>query len=312
MGKKLRNNRMLSAFKHGVTAGILPHEQRAWRQHLQAVRVALQPVGPVEEALVERVALAVWRLRRVARWEAALITEAREKAREPIALAGHLSQESAPPYKQAAALSVLEWSLAPWVPRFADSATILAEAREHLAMRRAEAAVLERLLASGMTDVTSLDPDDAATVGWLLCDALDGEERAKLAAAWGVPPDEVGDVEPGPQDLLRLVELLGSERAREVLEEAHRKVRLALRSLEEGISAYEEATAERAARARPDLDELGKLQRYEAHLERVLYRALHELEARQARRRGESAPLAQLEVYGVEGDHGASLAELEP
>jgi hypothetical protein len=39
-----------------------------------------------------------------------------------------------------------------------------------------------------------------------------------------------------------------------------------------------------------------KLQRYEAHLERVLYRALHELEAMQEKHKGGQAPLARLEV----------------
>ncbi len=38
--------------------------------------------------------------------------------------------------------------------------------------------------------------------------------------------------------------------------------------------------------------------RYEAHLNRQLYEALHELEALQARRHGESAPLAGVDVQG--------------
>jgi len=85
-----------------------------------------------------------------------------------------------------------------------------------------------------------------------------------------------------------------------VLEEKLRRARWELAWLEEALTAYAAATAERQARARPDFEELGKLQRYEAHLERVLYRALHELEALQARRQGEAAPLARLEVYGAD------------
>jgi hypothetical protein len=46
--------------------------------------------------------------------------------------------------------------------------------------------------------------------------------------------------------------------------------------------------------------ELQRLQRYEGHLERVLYRALHELEAMRERRLGRQAPLARLEVNGLE------------
>lgn len=46
----------------------------------------------------------------------------------------------------------------------------------------------------------------------------------------------------------------------------------------------------------PNADELEKIRRYEAHLHRQLMQTLHELEALQARRRGESTPLARLDV----------------
>jgi hypothetical protein len=43
---------------------------------------------------------------------------------------------------------------------------------------------------------------------------------------------------------------------------------------------------------------LARLTRYEAHIERCLYRALHELEALQDRRQGKNVPLARVELYG--------------
>jgi hypothetical protein len=43
---------------------------------------------------------------------------------------------------------------------------------------------------------------------------------------------------------------------------------------------------------------LASLLRYEAHLERSLFRSLHELEAMRDRREGKAAPLARLEVHG--------------
>jgi NAD(P)H-dependent flavin oxidoreductase YrpB (nitropropane dioxygenase family) len=46
----------------------------------------------------------------------------------------------------------------------------------------------------------------------------------------------------------------------------------------------------------PDEKTLEKVARYEAHLSRQLYKALHELEALQTRRQGGSAPLARLDV----------------
>ncbi len=51
----------------------------------------------------------------------------------------------------------------------------------------------------------------------------------------------------------------------------------------------------------PDEKTLEKVVRYEAHLSRQLYKALHELEALQVRRQGGSAPLARLDVDGMDG-----------
>ena len=49
----------------------------------------------------------------------------------------------------------------------------------------------------------------------------------------------------------------------------------------------------------PDEKALEKVARYEAHLSRGLYKAMHELKALQARRQGGSVPLARLEVDGL-------------
>jgi hypothetical protein len=58
---------------------------------------------------------------------------------------------------------------------------------------------------------------------------------------------------------------------------------------------------ERMSRERllPDEKTLEKVGRYEAHLSRGLYKALHELEALQLRRKGGAAPLARLDVDGL-------------
>jgi hypothetical protein len=49
----------------------------------------------------------------------------------------------------------------------------------------------------------------------------------------------------------------------------------------------------------PDEKILERIARYEAHLSRGLYKALHELEALQARRTVGAAPLARLDVDGL-------------
>jgi hypothetical protein len=51
----------------------------------------------------------------------------------------------------------------------------------------------------------------------------------------------------------------------------------------------------------PDEKTLEKVARYEAHLSRGFYKALHELEALQTRRSGGVAPLARLDVDGLAG-----------
>ena len=49
----------------------------------------------------------------------------------------------------------------------------------------------------------------------------------------------------------------------------------------------------------PRVEILEKVARYEAHLSRGLYKAMHELEALQTRRLGGWAPLAPLDVDGL-------------
>jgi len=69
------------------------------------------------------------------------------------------------------------------------------------------------------------------------------------------------------------------------------------------VTAYEEAAiAERydlespSARLLPSPFDLDKIIRYEAHLSRQLYQALHELEAMRAQRRGLETPLVRVDV----------------
>ena len=65
-----------------------------------------------------------------------------------------------------------------------------------------------------------------------------------------------------------------------------------------------ERDIERMSRERllPDEKTLEKVARYEAHLSRLMFKSLHELEALQVRRSGVAAPLARLDVDGLAGD----------
>lgn len=62
----------------------------------------------------------------------------------------------------------------------------------------------------------------------------------------------------------------------------------------------------------PDDASLHKIMRYEAHLGRQLYLAMHELEALQARRNGESVPLARLDVHAASANEDRLIHALAP
>jgi hypothetical protein len=63
-----------------------------------------------------------------------------------------------------------------------------------------------------------------------------------------------------------------------------------------------EVASKRRERILPNEDQLQKISRYEAHISRELYRALHELEALQTRRVGGVSPMARVDVNA--GDLG--------
>jgi hypothetical protein len=66
-----------NAISHGVCAAapVIPGVERPrdWEAHRAGIRASLQPVGSLETELAERVALLLWRLRRIARFETAAI-----------------------------------------------------------------------------------------------------------------------------------------------------------------------------------------------------------------------------------------------
>ncbi len=89
--------------------------------------------------------------------------------------------------------------------------------------------------------------------------------------------------------------VIGPEEA--LMEALHTASRYdAAEKAEKAERAEAELLAERRDRILPDRADLEKISRYEAHLSRQMYQALHELEALQARRAGKGAPLARLDV----------------
>ena len=82
----------LNALTHGISSAklVVPGESTTeWEMHRQGIVDALVPAGPVELALAERVATALWRLRRVTAYEAASIAERQHLATASARLLPH-------------------------------------------------------------------------------------------------------------------------------------------------------------------------------------------------------------------------------
>jgi hypothetical protein len=83
----------------------------------------------------------------------------------------------------------------------------------------------------------------------------------------------------------------------QLMEKLHMETRYDLASKKgKAEEAQAQLLAARRKRIIPSEDELQKIARYEAHLSRQMYQALHELEALQKRRSGREAPLARVDV----------------
>jgi hypothetical protein len=90
------------------------------------------------------------------------------------------------------------------------------------------------------------------------------------------------------------------ENLEELMEGAREKARLDVISAKQEAERVEiELSNMRRERLLPDEKTLEKVSRYEAHLSRLMFKALHELEALQVRRSGGAAPLARLDVDGL-------------
>jgi hypothetical protein len=273
-----------NATRHGIRspAPIIPGIERSedWEEHREGVVESLSPEGHLEEVLAERVALLLWRLHRVTRYE-----------REAIAL----SQER------------LEDDLAERRQRPFSSVLGSAHPQE-VRNRVKEAKSTERLLKRfpALPDEKALSADEAASVLYAVDEQTGvGLEEVPFPAlpedlelfeefeGWsvGLVRECVGAIashaEADPDKLLVAAAKDASRavvRAKQAVEEIERDLKNMARE-----------------RLLPDEKTLEKVSRYEAHLSRGLYKVLHELEGLQTRRSGGAAPLARLDVDGLTG-----------
>ncbi|MDV6376096.1 hypothetical protein [Deinococcus arenicola] len=292
--------RALNGVTHGMGSEHVPSDERtAYAAHVQAVRSASGATGYLEERLADRAALALWRLDRVARYEAAQSsTKRREVAGQ---LAGGVN-----PFSLGTAAKQAHDALEMLGRLTGESLDTLRsdpQAAEDSALtHEADAAYLEQIAAGGGAE--DCTEDQAFTLGEAMGATLRGVRvsgasmvRAMTGRApkrgegasveneeWTYEPEEM----PGLLALYR--ERLGEYSGRMLQGDAaleRQKAGRVREVIREVLSAQADALA---LAALPSEKELEKVTRYEAHLERVLYRALHDLEAARDTRAGRAAP----------------------
>jgi hypothetical protein len=277
-----------NATRHGIRspAPVVPGIEKAedWEAHGAGVLESLKPVGHLETVLAERVALLSWRLHRVTRYETESIALYQEKAEEDLArewrLGSHVLGDKHP--------EEVRWKLKD-------------AQRTHRMFKKLP----------GLPDDKRLSGGDAAGVLWGVAAYVEDEDLEEVEPPSGVP--EWAGVEGDTTEwdgwtvgLVReYVDAMASragEAPEELIEAATEKAGRDVSSAKQAAERVKQ-DLERMSRERllPRVEILEKVARYEAHLSRQLYKALHELEALQVRRRGGAAPLARLDVDGVNG-----------
>jgi len=277
----------LNGVTHGLRsiAPVLPTESPdEWATHRVGIVDALAPAGALEVALAERVALLLWRLGRVARFETTVATAAQEdseddyvrreeeKGRYTGTWASHSPDDLREELRRYPARARLLRRLA----TMDDGRTIAGEEA---------GAILQQCgtIAGGSDE--GFDVDDVALPG--IAQDLSWEDfprittadlRACIAAIADVSKTAVADLIAG---------------AVYHYECETRSAQYRLEQAEKTIGRWREA---RAVLEGPELE---KVMRYEGHLHRQLLQTLHELEAMQARRAGKPTPLARLDVQGL-------------
>jgi hypothetical protein len=279
-----------NATRHGISSPkpVVPGLENTedWESHLEGIVENLSPVGHLEITLAERVALLSWRLHRVTRFETGAIANSQETIEDDIherdlflAALRHKHLESTHPED------------------------IRFEAKYH----KQSYCALRRFPSLGADKI--LKGADASSVVWGVLmeakkaakeeiddEALDLPGVPEDAMIEELPAMKVHDVRGCVEAIAAHVSLDPDELLELATYEAGYEARSAAHKKEE---MEREILRKVRVRILPDDKTLEKISRYEAHLSRQLYHALHELENFQKyRTTGESVPLARLDVQG--------------
>jgi hypothetical protein len=246
---------------------------------------SLQPEGHLELVLAERVALLSWRLHRVIRFETESIALHQERVEDDLARERRF--ESGPDHPEAV------------------RGNAKSDRDDHRLFKRFAKMEDEKVLSSLDADLViwgAMECADKVAEG-----EVDPEELLKSVSVPGLPDSDHWEGYEGwtaglVRAVIEKVAQATDEEPEALLEAAIRSAQWkAERSKLETEKVERDLRNMARERLLPDEKILEKVARYEAHLSRGLYKALHELEALQVRRTGGAAPLARLDVDGLAG-----------
>jgi hypothetical protein len=263
----------LNAVKHGGLSPlpVLPEVETrdAWQTHLDGTLASLQPSGHLETVLVERIALILWRMNRVARFEREITAVGQERVVDDLVEKRRLDYRSTGP-------------------------THPDEVRSRLRDVRRSLGVIARMYRHSDSD--HMTGEDAETVLSAVADRTE-EVDPEIFSMPHVVPDEipwsqfddwtVGRVRQG---IAAMAAAEGEDVSADALLFAaleHFRVEAIKLKAEADLVArdLDHMRRERLLASAPQTD---RIARYEAHLSRQLAQALHELQRLQAARAGAS------------------------
>lgn len=274
--------------RHGIRspAPVIPGLEKAedWEEHRDGVLESLSPEGHLELVLAERVALLSWRLHRVTRYERETIALSQEKVEEDL-----MDRQSSNP-------------LSPDAMQPQDVRMIFEDAKKtHRLLKKLsklpgdkrltteEACFVLKAVWNGVDDDAGLEELKIPGIP----DALDDPDLLlEYDVSWTVSLVREG---------ISVLARAAGEAQEDLLESAAEGARL-----EVAVTKVEAQRVERdlknlsRERLLPNDKTLDKIARYEAHLSRGLYQAMHELEALQTKRSGGAVSLARVDVQGLE------------
>ncbi len=293
-----------NATKHGIFAAVpvIPGESpEAWESHRAGVVESLAPAGLLEVNLAERAALLLWRLQRLARYEAEIVADAIEDVEvPPLPPVEDALFRLRPPEKQQtrgeqlqglrAALRTARQELADVLPAcefFAGEADATPDVRVPFAVATT---ILEAALGLAET-AENVRADPPRFDGKAFLKKLYLTETVAADVAWTPALIRRGLLlyagyanEPVERFLTAVRDDLEerSEEGARAVRRLEREVAAVVRLLDRGMARTQ------AAKLLPGDGRDERIAKYERHLHSLLTSTLHELERFQARREGES------------------------